>query len=278
MSLKGTFGPLVDRLREPNGKIALRWRWSGIAILALFCVVAIIGGAFWSIIALIGLVAAIVGIYAAVTGSAKSFRVRSRSAGAVMLGAGLLVMLVGTGVNAVTRPQTPDSASVAKSASGSVQVDEVVKPSPTPTPVKTESEVQLVAAIPFEVTSVEDPNIDVGASAITTAGANGETTTTYLVKSVDGVEVSREVRREEVTLQPISEVTSVGSRQPAPPAPDPIEPCNSNYADVCVPNSSDVDCEGGSGDGPAYVDGPLRIVGTDVYGLDRDGDGIACDK
>lgn len=157
MSLKGTFGPLVDRLREPNGKIALRWRWSGIAILALFCVVAIIGGAFWSIIALIGLVAAIVGIYAAVTGSAKSFRVRSRSAGAVMLGAGLLVMLVGTGVNAVTRPQTPDSASVAKSASSSVQVDEVVKPSPTPTPVKTESEVQLVAAIPLRSLRLKIP-------------------------------------------------------------------------------------------------------------------------
>ncbi|TDC30351.1 hypothetical protein E1211_24400 [Micromonospora sp. 15K316] len=47
---------------------------------------------------------------------------------------------------------------------------------------------------------------------------------------------------------------------------------------VCVPIASDVDCAGGSGDGPAYVDGPLQVIGRDIYDLDRDGDGIACDK
>jgi hypothetical protein len=31
---------------------------------------------------------------------------------------------------------------------------------------------------------------------------------------------------------------------------------------------------GDSGNGPAYVDGPLRVVGCDIYDLDRDG--IAC--
>lgn len=54
--------------------------------------------------------------------------------------------------------------------------------------------------------------------------------------------------------------------------------CDPNYADVCVPIASDVDCAGGSGNGPAFVQGPLRVVGTDIYGLDRDGDGIACDR
>jgi|GEM_PF-1170153 endonuclease YncB( thermonuclease family) len=61
---------------------------------------------------------------------------------------------------------------------------------------------------------------------------------------------------------------------PAPPAP--VEECHPNYADACVPIASDVDCEGGSGDGPAYVRGPVRVVGEDVYGLDADGDGIGC--
>ena len=41
---------------------------------------------------------------------------------------------------------------------------------------------------------------------------------------------------------------------------------------------SDVDCAGGSGNGPAYVQGPVEVVGPDVYGLDRDGDGIACEN
>ena len=34
---------------------------------------------------------------------------------------------------------------------------------------------------------------------------------------------------------------------------------------------------GGSGNGPKYVTGPVRVTGSDVYDLDRDGDGVACD-
>jgi hypothetical protein len=52
--------------------------------------------------------------------------------------------------------------------------------------------------------------------------------------------------------------------------------CNSNYSG-CVPNASDVDCAGGGGNGPEYVRGPIRVIGNDIYGLDRDGDGIACE-
>jgi hypothetical protein len=44
-----------------------------------------------------------------------------------------------------------------------------------------------------------------------------------------------------------------------------------------VPIASDVDCAGGSGNGPAYVSGPVRVVGSDIYGLDRDGDGVGCE-
>jgi hypothetical protein len=44
-----------------------------------------------------------------------------------------------------------------------------------------------------------------------------------------------------------------------------------------VPVASDVDCEGKGGNGPAYVRGPVRVVGSDIYGLDRDGDGIGCE-
>lgn len=53
--------------------------------------------------------------------------------------------------------------------------------------------------------------------------------------------------------------------------------CHPNYALVCVPIASDVDCADGNGNGPAYVRGPVKVVGEDVYKLDRDGDGIACE-
>jgi hypothetical protein len=52
--------------------------------------------------------------------------------------------------------------------------------------------------------------------------------------------------------------------------------CDANYSG-CVPVASDVDCGGGSGNGPAYIHGSVRVVGADVYGLDADGDGTGCD-
>lgn len=53
--------------------------------------------------------------------------------------------------------------------------------------------------------------------------------------------------------------------------------CDPNYDGACVPVASDVDCAGGSGNGPAYVAGPVYVVGSDIYDLDRDGDGVACE-
>lgn len=44
----------------------------------------------------------------------------------------------------------------------------------------------------------------------------------------------------------------------------------------CLPPASDYDCEGGSGDGPAYT-GIVEVIGTDIYGLDADSDGIGCE-
>ncbi|MGW5384315.1 hypothetical protein [Nocardia sp. NPDC003963] len=52
--------------------------------------------------------------------------------------------------------------------------------------------------------------------------------------------------------------------------------CHPSY-DPCVPITSDVDCAGGSGNGPAYT-GRVRVIGPDEYDLDRDGNGIGCES
>lgn len=73
------------------------------------------------------------------------------------------------------------------------------------------------------------------------------------------------------------------ARAAAPPAPvAPAVPgtnpgCDPNYSG-CVPIASDVDCAGGSGNGPAYVRGPIQVIGSDIYGLDADHDGVACER
>ncbi len=54
--------------------------------------------------------------------------------------------------------------------------------------------------------------------------------------------------------------------------------CHPSYTGACVPvGVEDVDCAGGSGNGPYYV-GRVTVVGPDVYGLDRDGEGIGCEN
>jgi len=54
--------------------------------------------------------------------------------------------------------------------------------------------------------------------------------------------------------------------------------CHPSYRGVCIPPATtDADCAKGGGNGPVYVQGPIRVVGPDPYELDRDGDGIACE-
>jgi hypothetical protein len=73
----------------------------------------------------------------------------------------------------------------------------------------------------------------------------------------------------------VSFVQSLGPVAPIPQNPSPQ--CDPNYSGACVPIASDVDCAGGSGNGPAYVKGPVTVIGKDIYGLDRDGNGIGCE-
>lgn len=53
--------------------------------------------------------------------------------------------------------------------------------------------------------------------------------------------------------------------------------CHPAYKGVCLPIVDDIDCYGGGGKGPVFVKGPFSYEGDDVYGLDRDGNGIACE-
>ena len=87
-----------------------------------------------------------------------------------------------------------------------------------------------------------------------------------------------------LTLVIIGFIAGVAFAPAANAAPMPQQQgsnCDSNYSGACVPAGvSDVDCAGGSGNGPEYVDGPVYVVpgGNDIYQLDRDGDGVACES
>ena len=63
--------------------------------------------------------------------------------------------------------------------------------------------------------------------------------------------------------------------KPSPSPPPPSQDCQ-GY-DPCLAPGPDVDCLGGSGNGPRYVDGPVSVSGGDPYDLDSDGDGVGCE-
>lgn len=53
--------------------------------------------------------------------------------------------------------------------------------------------------------------------------------------------------------------------------------CNPSYPSVCLQDGiGDYDCEGGSGNGPNYVQGPITVRQPDPFDLDRDGNGVGC--
>jgi hypothetical protein len=147
--------------------------------------------------------------------------------------------------------------------------------------VKSETKTELIA---FDSTEQQDGAITLGERQITIPGVNGERTITYDVTYTNGRETARKETKNEITKVPVTQVTHVGTYvyvapKPAPtPAPQmrASSNCNSNYSG-CVPIASDVDCAGGSGNGPAYVSGPVYVTGIDVYDLDRDGNGVGCE-
>ncbi len=68
----------------------------------------------------------------------------------------------------------------------------------------------------------------------------------------------------------------------APPPPTTAAPrnCDPAYPDVCLHQGiGDYDCAGGSGNGPNYVEGPIRVLPPDPFDLDgNDNDGIGCES
>lgn len=67
-------------------------------------------------------------------------------------------------------------------------------------------------------------------------------------------------------------------------APPPVATVDCQGYSPCIPPGPDVDCAGGSGNGPRYEGqgdvpwGPFRVTGSDPYGLDGDNDGWGCES
>lgn len=223
-------------------------------------------------------------------------------------GAGTLVLALlfsgaapapATGLAASPRTTTVAPTTPAPTSSSTTTATSTTSAASTSTPEEVTVFLSEQVAIPFASTTVDDPALLTGVKVVRTSGRAGVKTVTWLVRTRSGAEVGRTVSGEQVTMPAVDEVVAVGTAVPAPapaerttapPAPKSTPTsvpkattspstgrCDPNYAGACVPIASDVDCAGGKGNGPAYVRGPVQVIGTDIYELDADHDGIGCE-
>ncbi len=132
-------------------------------------------------------------------------------------------------------------------------------------------------------TTVEAETISVE-QVTTTSSTSTSTPTSTSTSAPPPTTTSTTVARPTTTATParVTVATTVPVTRAAPTtsttAPAAAGGCDPNYAG-CVPIASDVDCGGGSGNGPAYVYAKnIRVIGRDIYGLDADGDGVGCES
>ncbi|MDG4836830.1 G5 domain-containing protein [Micromonospora sp. WMMD967] len=147
--------------------------------------------------------------------------------------------------------------------------------SPTPSAAATVPVVKVTteteqATVRYAEKTVKDASLAEGKRVVRTKGVNGVRTLTYEVTTTNGVRTSKKLVKSTVTKQPVTQVVAVGTKKPQ------SSNCDPNYSG-CVPIASDVDCLPGTGDGPGYVRGPVKVIGKDIYRLDNDKDGYGCD-
>lgn len=76
--------------------------------------------------------------------------------------------------------------------------------------------------------------------------------------------------------EPTSKSQNTGDYLPQVQQVEQSPSCHPSYSGCLRQDASDYDCAGGSGNGPYYT-GRVKILGPDVFGLDRDGDGWGCE-
>jgi resuscitation-promoting factor RpfB len=143
------------------------------------------------------------------------------------------------------------------------------------TKLKPGSSVDLVVAAPLpQVPSVIGRQESSAIRKLKKAGFKAKKTTQTRTTGKDGVVLDQSPRGK-TRAKPRSVVRIVISNVERSSDADATLNCTPGYS-PCLPPASDYDCAGNKGNGPEYVDGPVRVTGPDRYDLDRDRNGVGC--
>ncbi|MFK4789526.1 G5 domain-containing protein [Microbacterium sp. ZW T5_56] len=264
------------------------WAW-----IAIGGVTVILAAVLAPLLVLASLVVLVAGIISLARGTPTWLGLRSRRTAAMTVAGAAVVLVIASVITSVTQHADKPSASTpvgfaAMEPTPTTHTERAATapaPEAVPTPVVVVSEQTVTEPIAFTESVVDDNTIPQGETRVTTVGQPGEIAVVYRVTTVDGIETERVEVSRTTTVEPVGQVIANGTYVPPQTFVGGVEEavaeddgCDPNYAEACVPIASDVDCAWGTGDGPAYLDGVARVIGSDIYGLDRNNDGWACER
>jgi resuscitation-promoting factor RpfB len=152
---------------------------------------------------------------------------------------GIVALFVVLGIIGSQQPTAKLSTANSASLTQTQQAKNTQKPKAPTVTTQTETEVQ---SIPFATSTVQSPALAKGTTKVTTAGVNGSETLTYQVTDTNGQQTSKQLINTSVTLQPVTQITSVGTY--VAPTPPPAPSCtNGTYVNsagntVCSPEAA----------------------------------------
>jgi PASTA domain len=208
---------------------------------------------------------------------------KPKRGGRILLAAAIgVVLLAATGVVANsappdtepdrTPPTTPSPEPTAPPGDDHTPPSDPPKEDPQPQPAPEPERVEVPTLVDMTRAEAEQLVADLGLEATTKYRSTGQHPAEIVISQ------SHEAG---AWVLPDTTISLVVAKTPTPPPPPPApEPsCDPSYPDVCLdPAVEDYDCAGGTGNGPGYVEGPIRVLPPDPFDLDGEGDGVGCEN
>jgi PASTA domain len=213
---------------------------------------------------------------------------KPKRGGRILLAAAIgVVLLVATGFVAnsatidngpsPTPPTTPSPGPADPPGDDQAPPSDPPKEDPQPEPAPGPERVEVPTLVGMTRAEAEQIVADLGLEATT----KYRSTDQYRAETVisQSPKAGAEVLPDTTVRLVVAKTPPPAPKPPPPPPPRPAPDCDPSYPDVCLdPAVEDYDCASGSGNGPEYVEGPIRVLPPDPFGLDREGDGVGCEN
>jgi hypothetical protein len=189
------------------------------------------------------------------------------------IGLAVLLFAVGVGISAAAHRPAEHNIQVAESSVTTNAPADTVNVSEKPKIAVTETKVETTEEdVPFSTTQTYDGTLPKDTEVVRVEGANGKKVVKTEVKTKDGVEVSRELISENITVPPVAKVIAIGTKVVAKAGNNSSSNCDTHYSPCVKKIGGDIDCKD--------IGHQVKLIdpAIDPYNLDRDGNGTGCDN